>query len=252
MFKKILQHFLKTNCLDSAAVLSFSTILALVPTLSLTLSIFSISPYFKTLQIKFEQFLFNNLLPENYQVIEQYLHQFIAQTSQLTTISTVFLIVSAILLFFEIDKKINSIWHSSYQRHWLTSLSFYSFILFFAPLILSFSLFLTSYLSFLEAGILTNLFAFLVSGISFGVFFTFVPTAKISFKNALKAGFITAFGLEFLKFAIGLYINNFPSYQVIYGAFASLPLFILWTYAVWVIILFGATCCHQFDKQSNT
>lgn len=251
MFKKIFQHFFKTNCLDSAAVLSFSTILALVPTLSLMLSIFSISPYFKTLQIKFEQFLFNNLLPENYQVVEQYLHQFITQTSQLTTISTVFLIVSAILLFFEIDKKINRIWRSSYQRHWLTSLSFYSFILFFAPFILGFSLFLTSYFSLLNTGVLTDLFAFLSSSLGFAIFFTIIPIAKVTFKSALKAGVITALGLEILKFAIGVFINNFPSYQIIYGAFASLPLFILWIYSVWIIILFGATCCYQFDEKSH-
>ena len=250
MFKKIVKKFFTANCLDSAAVLSFSTILALVPTLSLTLSIFSISPYFQTLQTEFETFLFHNLLPENYQVIEKYLHQFIAQTSQLTSISTIFLIVSAILLFFEIDKKINSIWHSSYQRHWLTSLSFYSFILFFAPFILGFSLFLTSYLSFLNTGFLTNLFAFLSSSVGFAIFFKIIPTAKTSFKSAFKAGLITALGLEILKFAIGFFINNFPSYQIIYGAFASLPLFILWIYAVWVIILFGATCCHQFDDKS--
>jgi membrane protein len=251
MLKKIFQHFFKTQCLDSASVLSFSTILALVPTLALMLSIFSISPYFQTLQVEFEQFLFKNLLPENHQIIETYLHKFIAQTSQLTSISLIFLVISAILLFFEIDKKINSIWDFNYKRYWLKGLSSYILLLFFGPLLLSFFLFISSYLTINNHLLNANLLSFISGVMGFTLFFIITPIAKIKFINAFKAGIITAIGLEILKLAIAIYIANFPSYQIIYGAFATIPLFILWIYAVWLVILFGATCCYQFESHKK-
>ena len=260
MVRQALKRFIKHQGFDAAAVLSFSTFLALVPTLSLALSIFSLSPYFHSLKTDFELFLFFHLLPENYQIVERYLHQFVTQANQLTSISAIFLLISAIFLFYEIDKKINSIWQKEFNRPWFKGFAFYSFVLFLAPLLLSISLVLSSYLTLLkpymdwfttgnQSGVFINHTAsFLVISLTFSIFYLVIPTAKVRYKDAFKAAVITAFLLEILKLLVSVYIKVFPAYKVIYGAFSVLPLFMLWIFALWSVILLGACFCCCFSN----
>ncbi|RUA04327.1 MAG: hypothetical protein DSY43_06525 [Gammaproteobacteria bacterium] len=257
--KLALTHLKLKNGFDSAAVLSFSTLFAIVPTLTLVFSVFSLSPYFSDLQQYLENFLFEQLLPKNYEVISQYIHQFIASAQKLKGVSIVFLILAAFFLFRQVDHRINSVWGARKKRHFGLGLLKYLLVLVLGPLFLAGSLFVSSYLSASKlfifvpmGGIFISSLPIILSAIGLGLLYYFIPSEKITVKNALKSGFITAFFLEILKSILLIYINYFPLYELIYGALSMLLLFMLWVYFSWVLVLFGASmsfCLYQKQEQ---
>ena len=130
MIETVLKRFVKRQGFDSASILSFSSLFALVPGFALGLSVFSLSPYFYDLQQYLEQFLYTQLLPQNYGTAKEYIQQFINQAQSLKGISSSFLIFAVMLLLFEIDKRINLVWHDVHHRHWMRGLISYLFVLF--------------------------------------------------------------------------------------------------------------------------
>ncbi len=256
--KLTLTHLKAKNGFDSAAVLSFSTLFAIVPTLTLIFSVFSLSPYFADLQQYLEKFLFEQLLPKNYELASQYIHQFIASAQKLKGISIVFLLLAAIFLFREVDHRINSVWGSKKTRHFGLDLVAYLLVLVLGPLFLAGSLFVSSYLSASKffvfvpmGGIFVSSLPIILSAVGLSLLYYFIPSEKISFKNAFKSGLVAAFFLEVLKSILLIYINYFPLYELIYGALSMLLLFMLWVYFSWVLVLLGASysfCLHQKEE----
>ena len=258
ILKQAFIHLKLKNGLDSAAVLSFSTLFAIVPTLTLIFSIFSFSPYFSDLQKHLEGFLFEQLLPQNYEMVNQYIHQFIASAQKLKGMSIVFLLIAAIFLFHEVDHRINSIWEGRKKRHFGIDLLTYLLVLVVGPLFLAGSLFVSSYLStsklfvFVPMGaIFISSLPIILSAVGLSLLYFFIPSDKISFKNAIKSGLIAAFFLEILKSLMLIYINYFPLYELIYGALSMLLLFMLWVYFSWVLVLFGASLAYSYHNQQK-
>ena len=255
ILKSALTHLKSKNGFDSAAVLAFSTLFAIVPTLTLVFSVFSLSPYFADLQQHLEGFLFKQLLPQNYEVVNHYIHQFIASAQKLKGISVLFLLAAAFFLFREVDHRINSVWETKKTRHFGLGLLIYLLVLVLGPLFLAGSLFVSSYLSASKlfvfvpmGGIFVSSLPIILSAIGLSLLYYFIPSEKVTFKNAIKSGFIAAFFLEILKSILFIYINYFPLYELIYGALSMLLLFMLWVYFSWVLILFGASvsfCLYQ-------
>jgi len=122
MIKAVLKRFVKRQGFDSAAILSFDTLFAVVPGLALGLSVFSLSPYFADFQQHLEQFLFAQLLPQNVGLAQEYIQQFIAQAQAIKGFTSIFLVFAVILLLYEIDKRINLTWHDHHHRHWMEGL----------------------------------------------------------------------------------------------------------------------------------
>lgn len=259
ILKSAFIHLKSKNGFDSAAVLSFSTLFAIIPLLTLVFSIFSLSPYFSDLQQYLEGFLFEQLLPKNYELVSQYIYQFITSAQKLKGISLLFLLLAVVFLFREVDSRINSIWGAKKKRHIGIDLLIYLLVLTLGPLLLASSLFVSSYLSASKlfvfvpmGGIFISSLPIILSAIGLSLLYYFIPSEKISFKNAIKPGFISAFFLEILKSLILIYINYFPLYQLIYGALSMLLLFMLWVYFSWVLVLFGASVSFCFHQQKNT
>lgn len=244
------------NGFDSASVLSFSTLFAIVPTLTLMFSIFSLSPYFADLQQHLEGFLFEQLLPKNYELVNQYIQQFVVSAQKLKGISLLFLLLATIFLFREVDNRINSIWSVRKKRHFGIDLLIYILVLILGPLFLAGSLFVSSYLSASEVfvfipmgGIFISSLPIILSAIGLSLMYYFIPGEKVVFKFAIKAGFIAAFFLEVLKSILLIYIQFFPLYEVIYGALSMLLLFMLWVYFSWALILFGASVTYILNQE---
>lgn len=252
-------HLKSKKGFDSAAVLAFSTLFAIVPTLTLVFSVFSLSPYFSDLQQHLEGFLFEQLLPKNYELVSQYIHQFIVSAQKLKGISILFLLLAVFFLFQQVDRRINSIWGVKKSRHFGIDLIIYLLVLVLGPLFLATSLLVSSYLSASKlfvfipmGGIFTSSLPIILSAIGLSLLYYFIPSERVSFKNAIKSGFIAAFFLEVLKSILLIYINYFPFYELIYGALSMLLLFMLWVYFSWVVVLFGASssfCLHQAQGQ---
>lgn len=254
-------RFKSNNGFDSAAVLSFSTLFAVVPMLTLMFSVFSLSPYFVDLQHFLEEFLFDELLPKNYELVSLYIHQFIENAAKLKGASMLFLFPAAIFLFYEVDDRINSIWNTKKTRHFGIDLLIYLFVLVAGPLLLAGSLFVSSYLGASKlfvfvpmGGIFIPSLPIILSAVGLSLLYYFIPSKKLSFKNALKSGLIVALLLEVSKSILLIYFSYFPVYEKIYGTLSTLLLFMLWVYFMWVLVLFGASasvCLHNQSQQQK-
>ena len=255
MIKAVFKRFVERQSFDSAAILSFDTLFALVPGLALGLSVFSLSPYFLELQQHLEQFLFTQLLPQNYDSARVYIQQFVTQAQALSGLSSVFLIFAVILLLYEIDKRINLIWHDFHHRHWMHGLLSYLFVLFLGPILLGASLFLSSYIVAIKlisdlpgVDAISWLTPFALSSLGFAILYYATPLERVRFSNALKAGIAAAIGLEILKFSMFAYLQYFPIYELIYGTLSMLVLLMLWIYLAWSVVLLGASFCYCLEK----
>ncbi len=261
MILKVIKRFFAQDGIDSAMVLSFNTFLALVPVLYLALSVFSISPYFYDLKLIVEQFLFEQLfLEDSYITVDKYINTFVEQTANIKGISAIFLLITAILLMFEIDLKINKIWGVKQKSNIIKRVFIYIFSLFLGPLLLGFSLMISSYILAFEPFLkvleimnistyTTYIFSFGISCLGFALLYFLIIIQKIQFKSALKAGFIAALLLEILKFLLVFYVKYFPVYKIIYGAYSILPLLLLWVYLAWIVVLIGASFCYYFETR---
>ncbi|SMN12142.1 Inner membrane protein YihY, formerly thought to be RNase BN [uncultured Candidatus Thioglobus sp.] len=255
MILRIFKRFYQREGFDSAAILSFSSLFAIVPALALGLSVFSVSPYFLELQQHLEHFLLTQFLPQNYNIAKDYIQQFVTHAQVLKGFSSVFLLIAVLFLLYEIDKRINLTWHNEYRRHWMRSIISYVLVLFLGPILVGASLFFSSYVVALEffnklpvtfyAPFITT---FVLSSVGLAILYYVTPLKKIQFINALKAGVVAAIGLEIIKYGLFIYIQYFPFYELIYGTLSILMLIMLWIYLAWIIILLGSSFCYCLEK----
>ena len=242
----------KDNLTQVAASLTFTTVLAVVPLLAVILSLFTAFPIFQDFQLALEEFLANNLMPvavaDN---IMSYLNTFAQQARSMTTVGAIFLIVTSILLMKTIDEALNAIWKVRKQRPLSKRILVYWALLTIGPLMLGASLWASSYITraqfglVAELGVLQNIIAtvlpLLTSIIGFTLLYYTVPNRVVHWRDAFIGGLPAAVVLELMKTGFAYYISNFPSYTLIYGTFAAIPLFLLWIYLSWLVVLLGAS-----------
>jgi membrane protein len=235
-----------------ASSLTFTTVLAIVPLLAVVLALFTAFPLFAEFHQALENFLAESLLPPSVaDTIMRYLNQFAAQASGLTAVGGAFLVVTSILLIMTIDEAFNEIWNVVRQRPLRQRLLVYWAIVSLGPILTGASLWASSvlareslgYVAQLPSGLslLLSLVPFAVSTLGFTALFVFVPNCKVLWRDALFGGLGTSLVLAIMKGAFTWYLMRFPSYTVIYGAFATLPIFLLWIYLSWLVVLMGAT-----------
>lgn len=235
-----------------AASLTFTTVLGIVPLLAVVLSLFTAFPLFAEFRIALETFLATSLMPPSVsENVMLYLNQFAAKASGLTAIGSLVLIVTSALLMMTIDEAFNDIWQVERQRPWRQRMLVYWAILSLGPILAGGSLWATSILARESLGhvdelpaILTFLLSFgplVLTGLGFTALFVGVPNRRVQWKDALAGGLGTAVVLEIMRVSFAYYLTRFPSYTIIYGAFATLPIFLLWIYLSWLAILLGAT-----------
>ncbi len=235
-----------------ASSLTFTTVLAIVPMLAVVLSLFTAFPLFAEFHQALETFLGESLLPPSVSdTIMRYLNQFAAQASGLTAVGGAFLVVTSILLIMTIDQAFNEIWNVARQRPMRQRLLVYWAIISLGPILTGASLWASSvlareslgYISDLpeSVGLLLNLVPLLMSVLGFTALFVFVPNCRVLWRDAALGGLGTTVVLAVMKAGFTAYLTRFPSYTVIYGAFATLPIFLLWIYLSWLVVLMGAT-----------
>ncbi|MGB3835890.1 YihY family inner membrane protein [Castellaniella sp.] len=235
-----------------ASSLTFTTVLAIVPLLAVILSLFTAFPLFAEFRQALEGFLSQSLLPPSVSdTIMLYLNQFAAQASGLTAVGGVFLVITSVMLIMTIDEAFNEIWNVTRQRPLRQRLLVYWAIISLGPILTGASLWASSVLareslgyigSLPESlGIALNIIPFALSVLGFTALFVFVPNCRVRWRDALFGGLGTAVILTIMKAGFTWYLTRFPSYTVIYGAFATLPIFLLWIYLSWLVILLGAT-----------
>ncbi|MVW71253.1 YihY family inner membrane protein [Bordetella sp. 15P40C-2] len=238
--------------LQVASALTFTTVLGLVPMLAVVLSLFTAFPVFQEFRLALDHFLETSLMPPSVSDnIMNYLNQFARQATRLTTIGGGFLIVTSILLIMTIDKSFNDIWHVTRQRPLPQRALIYWAVITLGPVVAGASLWATSYVARESLGLVRDvpeimsailyIVPVVLTGLGFAALFVVVPNRKVVWRDALAGGFATAVVLELMKVAFAYYVARFPTYTVLYGAFATLPIFLLWIYLSWLAVLCGAT-----------
>jgi membrane protein len=235
----------------TASSLTFTTIISLVPLLTVMLAVFSAFPMFASFQASLQKYFLQALVPENIasQVLRE-LTKFAAQAKGVGTIGLVLLFFTALALMLTIDRTLNGIWRVRKPRPIAQRVLVYWAAATLGPLLLGASLSLTSYaisaskgfVSVLPGGLsfLLDAFEFALLAAGLAGLFHYVPNTHVRWRHALAGGVSSTIGFELAKKLLGWYLTTVPTYSVVYGALAAVPIFLIWMYLGWVIVLLGA------------
>ncbi len=268
MIMYIVNQYLDDNCSSTAASLSYSTLLSIVPLMLVMLSLASHIPEFIGGVRAMEQFMLQNFIADAAGTIGAYFDAFLNQVTKLSWTNVIAFIFTGLLLLYNMVCAFNWVWgvKMDWQQHFTIRFLLYFSLLLLAPLLLSILAVLISYVASLSffankdfQTIVTSPLVFAMPYLSAFVTFTFLnwalPTCKVKLRCAALAGLITTCFFELLKYLFALYLHVFPTYQLIYGALAVIPIFILWVYLTWVLVLLGAILCKglqdHFDAQKQ-
>ena len=208
-------------------------------------------PALKDKGAQFQQWAFNYFVPSAGNMMLDHLQSFARQASNLTGLGIVFLVVTSVLMLHTIEQTLNRIWKVRGGRKGLTSLLMYWAVLSLGPICLGAGLAISSYLTsqaifnetltFLGgARFWLTLLPFLFTTIMLTLLYTVVPNTSIPFRQGVLGAAVAALLFELAKGGFTFFIKQAPSYQVVYGAFAAVPVFLLWIYISWMIVLGGA------------
>jgi membrane protein len=249
---KVWHHFTHNHSMRMATALSYQTLLAIVPLAAVAFALFTAIPAFDHLQDKITLFLFNNLLPTKIPDVDSALQSFTVNASKLTYIGLAGIAVTALFLMSSIEEVFGQIWQVEATRNPFKRFLAYILITLIGPIAIATSLTLINWVvdvSEEATGFqLTDTMEFISSFIPILLpflvlllLFRLVPACEVLWRHA-AIGAAVSTGLFLLgKMLFKLYLQYFPSYEIVYGAMAAFPLFLIWLYVSWGIVLFGAT-----------
>ena len=257
------QTYYQDRCLRSAAALCFTTLLSLVPLATVILMIFTAFPSFDSFSNDIQGFIFSNFVPTSGNVVQENLTALIANSSKLTGIGIGMLILSALLLMDTIEGTLNDIWNITNKRKTAPRFMVYWAVLTLGPLLIGASLAGTSYLVSLpllhETAItletktrLLGLLPFFATTLACTLLYAIVPNTYVPLRNAFVGAVVAAILFELAKKGFAMYITAFPTYQMIYGALAAIPIFLIWIYISWMVALIGAELSYCMTHFSYT
>ncbi len=235
----------------TASSLTFTTMIALVPLFTVALSIFTAFPIFAKMQDVLQQWLIESLVPDNIaRNVLGYLTQFASKASRLGAVGLVLLLGTALALILTIDRTLNNIWRVKRVRPLAQRVLIYWAALTLGPLLLGASLTITSYVLSASRGwvggmpgglrLLLDILEFAMLAAGMAALFRYVPNTQVRWAHAWTGGIFVAGAFEIAKKLLAAYLGAVPTYSAVYGAFATVPIFLLWMYIAWVIVLLGA------------
>jgi membrane protein len=250
-FAHLFRRFDQDHCLQIASSLTFTTLLALVPLVTIMLTLISAFPVFAGLGEHIHRFLLANMLPDKAgTVVSAYIEQFSGRAGRLTALGTASLAVTAFMMMFTMERAFNSIWRVSRPRPLAQRILVYWAALTLGPVLIGASLSITSYLVGASLGIAHEtplagtailwLVPFVLTWAAFTLVYYFVPNRAIRPRHALIGGLVAAFVFEIMKRSFAVFVAQIPTYTLVYGAFAVVPIFLLWIYFSWVVVVIGA------------
>lgn len=255
-------RFLADRCSENSAALTYMSLFALVPLLTVAYTMASAIPAFQGLEEQMQGFLFEHLIPESGSEIQEYLSDFSQQAKTLTGPGIAFLLVTAVLMLRNVEKAFNLIWRARENRSALSSFLLYWAVLTLAPITIGVALGLGTYLSSFADTLGEQLdvlgaraFALwalplLLSTAGFSLVYAAVPNCSVPFRHALIGGFIAACAFHLARSLFTSLVVG-SSITFIYGAFAAVPLFLLWIYLSWNIVLMGGILVHSLSAYQN-
>jgi membrane protein len=237
-----------------AGSLTFTTVLSLVPLATVAFALFTAFPIFGSFQMSLQDFLAAHLMPSqiNSQIFK-YLNQFASKAKGLTTVGMIILFVTSVMTMMTVESAFNVIWRVRKSRPLAQRVLVYWAIITLGPILFGVSLSMSSYLfaqsvafagshnllpPIAEWALTSATLPFTV--LAFTMLYVFLPNCRVEWRDAAIGGLIAAIAFELTKRGFGYYVRSIPTYTAVYGAFAALPVFLLWVYLCWMITLIGA------------
>ncbi|MDB5856021.1 MAG: rbn [Herminiimonas sp.] len=234
-----------------AGSLTFTTVLALVPVLTIALAVFTTFPLFTTFRQSVESYFFRSLMPTGIaNTILSYLNQFAAQATRLSAVGAVALVVTAITTMAMVDRTFNQIWRVKSRRPLAQRILVYWGLITLGPLLIGVSLSVTSYLFTATSDVVGHIpmagamfyttVSLVLTGGAFTLLYVIVPNRLVDWRDAAVGGVFAAIAFELSKRLFAVFVAKFHTYTILYGALAAVPIFLVWVYLGWLITLSGA------------
>lgn len=251
----IILRFIREGFTYRVSALTYATLLGIVPVFGVLFSFLSVFHRFHHLGIKIQHYVFENFIPATGTTLETYFSNFTRQAVKLPPVGLVVLIIVSIMLMLTIERTFNDIWKVGVRRRGLVSFVFYWAVITIGPVCLGLSFVLSSYvfsLSFIANNtallgmekFLLDVSPFLLTAAGLTLLNFIVPSCKLKFRFALLGGVVSAVLFELAKHVFASYAYHITTYTLIYGAIAVIPLFLVWIYTSWFIVLLGVMLAH--------
>jgi membrane protein len=248
---RVRRRFVEENFDQISASLAFTTLLSLVPLVAVVLSIIAVVPFFPRMLEQLELSLARSLLPERGAgMIIEYVLEFSHKAANVTAVGSLALVATVLMLLLTIERAFNHVWSVRETRPWWQRLRLFAALIALWPVVIGSVLLATSYAVTTSLGVLDELpwvrrlllraLGLLIAGLFLGGLYHALPNTRVAPRDAAWAGLFAALGFLLMQKAFEVYLSNFPSYTAVYGAFATVPIFLLWLYLSWAVVLLGA------------
>ena len=241
-----------------AASLSYTSLIAVVPLFAIGLAIFSAFPVFDGVKEQVKEFLLRNFVPTIEQEVSQYFAEFIDAAAQLTTIGVVGIAITAILMLSTIENSLNFIFKVTRPRRLTTKITLYWTVITLGPLLLGTAFSLRGYLFTLQKFmpedlantqlLLSKLLPSLITMFLLVLVYVLVPNKKVKISSAVVGSFVAVILFSVLRRGFGYFMVKAAAYKTLYGALATLPVFLIWMYLAWSVVIFGAVVTAALEE----
>jgi len=259
-------RFLNDRCLQRASALAYANLLAIVPIVVLAFSIFASFQDFDHLAERIQHHLVTYLVPTSQQIILDYLANLSGKSTSLSIFGVIGLLITVTALLTTMEEAFNDIWRIKKRRTHLSRFITFWSLLTLSPLLLGASISITSYFAALPMihDVTENtsvfqhipfLIPWVISSLAMTTLYMSLPNTFVRFRSAMIAGFISGALFEVSKLGFTFYVTELANYEKLYGTLGTLPIFLIWIYLTWVIVLFGAeinVCLQQPTRLNQT
>jgi membrane protein len=262
-YNTLRERFREHRLGQAAGSLTFTTTIALVPLFAVTLSVLTAFPMFGQFQTGLQRWLVESLVPDSIaRQVLGYLTQFSSKASRLGAVGFLVLVASAVMLMFTIDRSLQTIWRVRKSRTLAQRALLYWAAITLGPVIMAGSLALMSYVVSVSRGMVSAMpgglhllldgleITLLVGGVS--ALYRFVPNTQVPWPHALVGGLWVTGATEVARSLLTYYLGHMPTYSAVYGAFATVPILLVWIYTAWVIVLSGAVLVASLPSLLST
>ena len=247
------QRFVDDKCFETAGALSYTTLVSLVPLTVAVFAMFSVFPVFQPARDTLVNFVFSNFVPSAGEAVQKALKGFAANASKLTGISILVMLFSALAMMISIEDRLNRIWRVHQPRSWGSRLLLYWAALTLGPILIVGCIAVTSYVTAAPllhnaadqiGGIVQSLLVtlpFVVTFFTLWLMYAVIPNCNVSRRDAAIGALLGAVLFEIARWGFSIFVAHAQTYQQIYGVLASIPIFLLWIYLSWVIVILAAS-----------
>ncbi|MGZ8203858.1 MAG: YihY family inner membrane protein, partial [Burkholderiales bacterium] len=244
------RRFYDDRCMQIASSLTYTSLLSIVPMVTVALTMIAAFPVFGELTVALQTFILHNMMPASADVIASYTQEFSSKAARLTAVGIGFLVLTSLMTLLTIDRAFNDIWRVKRPRSIVQRIFVYWTLITVGPVLIGASLSLTSFLVGQAVGLVRGVpgvgvavltvVPIVLTGTALTLLYAAMPNRRIALRDAAVGGLLAAVLFEVMKRGFALYVASVPTYTLVYGAFATVPIFLVWIYVSWLVVVLGA------------